>query len=64
MLSKRVRLPRNMTAELRLEAYNALNQIVWANPTVSITASDFGRTNALAAGFFGRRLQYALRLEF
>jgi hypothetical protein len=64
MLSKRVRLPGTMTVEFRLEAYNAFNQMVWANPQVNITASDFGHTNAPAAGFLGRRLQYALRLEF
>jgi hypothetical protein len=36
----------------------------WANPNVSVSASDFGRTNAIAPGYAGRRLQYALRLEF
>ncbi len=36
----------------------------WANPTLSITASDFGRTNAQDAGYYGRQLQYAARIEF
>jgi hypothetical protein len=36
----------------------------WANPTVSITASDFGRTNAQATGYYGRQLQYSARVEF
>lgn len=64
VLSKRFNLHERIAPEIRLEAYNALNVINWANPTVSITASDFGRTNAPVAGNFGRQLRYALRVEF
>lgn len=52
------------TPEFRLESYNPMNQINWANPNVSITASDFGRTNAPVAGNVGRQLRCAVRVEF
>lgn len=64
VLSKSFTLRENLRLEFRLEAYNALNNMNWANPTTSITASDFGKTNAHAAGHYGRRLQYAFRLQF
>jgi len=64
VLSKRITIHENMKFECRLEAYNALNGWNWANPTLTITSSDFGRTNSPAAGYAGRRLQYVFRLEF
>jgi hypothetical protein len=36
----------------------------WANPTLDITKSDFGRTNAQVIGYCGRQLQYSFRLLF
>jgi hypothetical protein len=62
MISKRFSVGRGMKAEFRLEAYNTLNTTIWANPNTTITSSDFGQTVAQANS--GRRLQYALRLEF
>ena len=50
--------------EIRLEAYNALNGMNWANPTLTVSASDFGRTNAQASGYYGRQLQYSAKLFF
>jgi hypothetical protein len=64
VLSKRFKVHERITPEFRLEAYNALNKLNWANPNVSITASDFGRTNAPVAGNFGRQLRYVIRVEF
>ena len=62
VLSKRFELPGTSTFEFRLEAYNALNQIIWTNPNVTVGASDFGRSINQANA--GRRLQLALRLQF
>jgi hypothetical protein len=62
VLSKRFTLPGSARLEFRIEAYNALNQIVWINPNVTIGASDFGRTTNQANA--GRRLQAAFRLQF
>lgn len=63
-LSKRFDLPREMKLEFRLEAYNAFNQLLYANPVTNVAASNFGRTIDIAANSAGRRLQYALRVEF
>jgi hypothetical protein len=63
-LAKRFNLSQRFKMQLRLEAYNALNGMNWANPQLSITASDFGRTNTQASGYYGRQLQYSVRLEF
>jgi hypothetical protein len=63
-LSKRVKLTERFRLEGRLEAYNALNGMNWANPILDITKSDFGRTNAQATGYYGRQLQYSIRFLF
>jgi len=64
VLSKRFKVHERVTPEFRLEAYNAFNQLNWANPQVNIAASDFGRTNAPVGGNLGRQLRFALRVEF
>lgn len=61
-ISKKFNLRESLRLEFRLEAYNALNEIIWTNPNTTITSSDFGRTFAPANS--GRRLQYMFRLEF
>ncbi len=63
-LSKRFKLVSRLTLQLRLDAFNALNGMNWATPTLDVTKSDFGRTNAQAVGYYGRQLQYSARLEF
>jgi hypothetical protein len=63
-LQKTFRLKERFRLQVRLDAFNALNGMNWADPQLSITASDFGRTNAQDAGYYGRQLQYAVRLEF
>ena len=63
-LFKRVRINERFRAEIRFEAYNAVNGMNWANPTLSVNLSDFGRTNAQASGYYGRQLQYSARLVF
>jgi hypothetical protein len=41
-----------------------MNSMNWVTPQLSVTASDFGRTNAQVAGYFGRQLQFSARAEF
>jgi hypothetical protein len=36
----------------------------WANPSTTIGASDFGQVLRQADAYFGRQLQYTLRIEF
>ncbi|MFN0103148.1 MAG: carboxypeptidase regulatory-like domain-containing protein, partial [Bryobacteraceae bacterium] len=57
VLSKKFSIHERIKPEFRLEAYNALNRLNWANPNTNITASDFGRTNAAVAGNLGRQLR-------
>jgi hypothetical protein len=64
VLSKKFRTFERFTPEFRLEAYNALNKLNWANPNMTVTSSEFGRTNAPAGGNLGRQFRYALRVEF
>ena len=63
-LQKTFKLNRRFRLQVRMDAFNALNGMNWADPNLTITASDFGRTNAQESGYFGRQLQYAIRLEF
>jgi hypothetical protein len=50
--------------EFRLEAYNATNSLMWANPNMTVGNALFGRSTAQATGNRGREVQYTLRLQF
>ena len=63
-LSKRIPVNAHVRLNLRLEAYNLLNGMNWANPNTTIGASDFGQVLRQADAYFGRQLQYTLRVEF
>jgi hypothetical protein len=63
-LSKRVPLRGATRLNFRIEAYNLLNGMNWANPNTTIGASDFGQVLRQADAYFGRQLQYTLRVEF
>jgi hypothetical protein len=63
-LSKKFALTERIKASIRLDAFNALNGMNWATPQLTVTASDFGKTNTQLAGYYGRQLQYSARLEF
>ena len=66
-LSKHFKLNQRFNLELRLEVYNAFNNLNWAalGPNqLNVSNSAFGTTTLPAAGHFGRQLQYTLRLAF
>jgi hypothetical protein len=63
-LSKQVPIKGTTSLSFRMEAYNLLNGMNWSNPSTNINASDFGRVSAQAPAFFGRQLQYTLRVRF
>jgi hypothetical protein len=63
-LSKRVPLRGSSRLNFRIEAYNLLNGMNWAPPNTTIGASDFGQVLRQADAYFGRQLQYTLRVEF
>jgi hypothetical protein len=63
-LPKRIPVTERLAQHLRLEAFNALNGMNWANPNLTVTASDFGKTNTQLSGYYGRQVQYSIRLQF
>ncbi len=63
-ISKRFNITERLRVSIRLDAFNALNGMNWATPNLTVTASDFGKTNTQATGYFGRQVQYSARLEF
>jgi len=63
-LSKFFPIGERYKLEFRLEAYNATNSLMWANPNLSVTSSLFGRSTGQATGNRGREVQYTLRLMF
>jgi hypothetical protein len=50
--------------ELRMDVFNALNGITWADPGTNIYSSTFGRSTDQLSNTYGRRTQLGLRLEF
>ena len=50
--------------ETRLEAYNALNTIVWENPDLTISSSNFGKVTRKRTDGLGREIQFGLRFVF
>ena len=63
-LTKKFALTERISLQLRLEAFNALNGMNWSTPHLTVTASDFGKTNTQFSGYYGRQIQYSVRLQF
>jgi hypothetical protein len=61
---KRMPVTEKYRAELRMDVFNAANNMTWANPTTDVLNSLFGATNNTLAATFGRRTQLGLRVEF
>lgn len=61
---KRVPLTERVRGELRLDMFNAANNMTWANPSTNVQSSLFGVTNNVLSATFGRRSQLGLRVEF
>jgi hypothetical protein len=63
-LAKRVPLRGSSRLNFRIEAYNLLNGMNWGLPNTNINQSSFGQVLTQADAYFGRQLQYTLRVEF
>jgi len=61
---KRMPITEKFRAEMRMDVFNAANNMTWANPNTTVTSSLFGVTNNQLAATFGRRAQLGLRIEF
>jgi hypothetical protein len=63
-LSKAFRLNERFKFEVRVETYNAFNQINWDNPVVDFNNSNFGKVISKRPGYIGREIQYGFKLTF
>ena len=54
----------NYRMEARVEAYNALNGIVWDNPDLLLANANFGKVTRTRLAWSGRELQFGLRFVF
>jgi len=63
-LAKRVPLRGSSRLNFRIEAYNLLNGMNWGLPNTNVNQSSFGQVLTQADAYFGRQLQYTLRVEF
>lgn len=50
--------------ELRFEAYNLTNSLMWANPNMTVGNALFGRSTTQAPTNRGREIQYTVRFQF
>jgi hypothetical protein len=50
--------------EFRLEAFNALNGVVFGTPNGSYGGTTFGQITGYASGYGARQLQFAIRYDF
>ena len=63
-LSKAFRLKERFKFEVRVESYNAFNQINWDNPVVDFNNANFGKVISKRPGYIGREIQYGVKLSF
>ncbi|MEK7409732.1 MAG: carboxypeptidase-like regulatory domain-containing protein [Acidobacteriota bacterium] len=63
-LVKRVPVTERHRAELRVDVFNVLNNMTWADPNTNVYSSQFGQSTNQLGNTFGRRVQLGLRVEF
>jgi len=63
-LVKRVPVTERYRAELRVDVFNVLNNMTWADPNTNVYSSQFGQSTNQLGNTFGRRVQLGLRVEF
>jgi len=63
-LTKDFQIVERVKLQLKMDAFNLLNNLSWGNPSTSVTSSNFGRITNQANLTYGRRIQLGARLEF
>jgi len=63
-LTKMFTLTTKYRLEARIEAYNALNTIVWDNPDLNLASANFGQVTRKRLAWNGRELQFGMRFVF
>lgn len=63
-LGKRLRVREGHSVELRLEGFNAFNNVVFGMPSASYGSTTFGQITGYAGSMGPRQLQVAIRYDF
>jgi len=63
-ISKDFRVIERLKFQLHMDAFNALNNMNFNNPNMTVGSSQFGKSTDIYSQDYGRRLQLGLRLEF
>ncbi len=63
-LVKSFRIIERFRFEMRMDVFNVINNITWADPSTSVTSSTFARSTDQLTQTYGRRAQLGLRLQF
>jgi len=63
-LSKTFAFTPKYRMDLRLEAYNAFNHIVWDLPDLNISSANFGKVTRKRTDSSGREIQIGVRFVF
>jgi hypothetical protein len=61
-LAKTFRFKERVRAELRWEAFNALNRVVWGNPATNVSAANFGKI--AGQGTAPRIMQVGVKINY
>jgi Carboxypeptidase regulatory-like domain len=63
-LTKMFSLTSRYRVEARIEAYNALNNIIWDNPDLNLASANFGKVTRKRLAWSGREMQFGFRFIF
>ena len=63
-LNKDFQVTERIRFQLHMDAFNALNNMNWNNPNMTVGSSQFGQSTDIYSQDYGRRLQLALKMIF
>ncbi|HTS26462.1 MAG TPA: carboxypeptidase regulatory-like domain-containing protein [Bryobacteraceae bacterium] len=63
-LNKEFSITERIRFQLHMDAFNALNNMNWNDPNMTVGSSQFGKSTDIYPQDYGRRLQLGLRLSF
>ena len=63
-LNKEFAVTDRIRYQLHMDAFNAINNMNYNNPNMSVTSSQFGKSTDIYPQDYGRRLQLGMRVEF
>ena len=63
-LVKQFHITERFRFALRMDSFNLLNSITWADPSTNVYSSTFGQSTDILTNTHGRRTQLGLRVEF